>query len=233
MKKFLKIIGFILGLGIVFLLISIWVVSEPLPKGRPGPDADALAEKMLKALNYEAYQKTRYLEWSFQNGKNHFVWDKELGKVKVSWNDNNVHLNLVAPSKSKALVDNMEVEGKEKEKLIQTATDYFNNDSFWLVAPFKVFDKGTTRSIVPQEDGSEALLITYKSGGTTPGDSYLWLLDPNGFPNSYKMWAKIIPIGGLQASWDDWMTVQSGAFLPKSHELGPITLGMGNVKGYN
>ena len=31
---------------------------------------------------------------------------------------------------------------------IKTATDYFNNDSFWLVAPFKVYDNGVKRSIV-------------------------------------------------------------------------------------
>ena len=121
----------------------------------------------------------------------------------------------------------------EGKAIVEKALAYFNNDSFWLVAPSKVFDAGTTRSIVVLEDGTEGLLITYNSGGTTPGDSYLWKLNPNGFPNSYKMWVKIIPIGGLEATWDDWMVVESGAFLPKSHTLGPVTLSMGDVKGYN
>ena len=121
----------------------------------------------------------------------------------------------------------------EKEKLVDKALKNFNNDSFWLVAPYKVFDSGTERSIVTLEDGTEALLVTYTSGGTTPGDSYLWLLNENAFPRAFKMWVKIIPVGGLEASWDDWVITQSGAFLPKSHTLGPVNLSMGNVKAYN
>ena len=69
-------------------------------------------------------------------------------------------------------------------------------------------------------------------GGTTPGDSYLWLVDDKGFPKAYQMWVDIIPIGGLEASWDDWMTTKSGALLPKTHRLGPMTIDMGSVRGY-
>ena len=127
----------------------------------------------------------------------------------------------------------MKSETQERYKTIKKAIDLFNNDSFWLVAPFKVFDKGVERRIVPMDDGTKALLITYTSGGSTPGDSYLWELQPNGFPISFKLWVKIIPIGGLKATWDDWQLTESGAFLPKTHSLGPIKLDMGNVKAYN
>ena len=116
--------------------------------------------------------------------------------------------------------------------MIDKALKNFNNDSFWLVAPYKVFDQGTQRAIVELKNGTNGLLVTYNSGGTTPGDSYLWILNENGFPSAYKMWVSIIPIGGLEASWDDWLVTQSGAFLPKSHKLGPLTLSMGDVKGY-
>ena len=96
-----------------------------------------------------------------------------------------------------------------------------------------MFDSGTTRSIVTLENGSEALLVTYKSGGTTPGDSYLWELQENGFPISFKMWVKIIPIGGLKATWNDWQVMENGVFLPVSHKIGPVTLDMGEVRAYN
>ena len=109
----------------------------------------------------------------------------------------------------------------------------FNNDSFWLVAPYKIFDEGTERSLVSLEDGSQALLVTYTSGGSTPGDSYLWLLNENEIPYAYKMWVKIIPVGGVEASWDHWTKMESGAYLPKSHKMGPITLSMGDVRGFN
>ncbi len=233
MKKLLKYLGVFLGLVLVFLVVFAWIKNEPLPKGRQGQEADELARKMLTALNYKAYEDTRYLEWSFQGGANEYVWDKKLGSVKVSWKDYTVHLDLVNNSKGTAKQKGVEIMGSQKTKLIEKARDYFNNDSFWLVAPYKVFDKGTKRSLVALEDGTNGLLVTYESGGSTPGDSYLWRLNPNGFPNSYKMWVQIIPIGGLEASWDDWMVSESGAFLPKSHSLGPISLDMGNVRGYN
>jgi hypothetical protein len=55
-----------------------------------------------------------------------------------------------------------------KNRCYKKGNDYFNNDSFWLIAPFKLRDAGTTRSIVMQDN--QALMITYASG-STPGDS--------------------------------------------------------------
>ena len=133
----------------------------------------------------------------------------------------------------KVQVDGASVPASEKDDLIQKAVKMFNNDSFWLVAPYKVFDQGTKRSVVNLENGDKALLVTYTSGGSTPGDSYLWLLDENGLPYAFKMWVKIIPVGGIEASWDNWTKMESGAYLPQSHKLGPLTLSMGNIRGFN
>jgi hypothetical protein len=48
-----------------------------------------------------------------------------------------------------------------KKQMLKKGNDYFNNDSFWLIAPFKLRDAGTTRSIVMQDN--QALMITYAS----------------------------------------------------------------------
>ncbi|MGD1946501.1 MAG: hypothetical protein ACFB0A_09630 [Croceivirga sp.] len=233
MKKVLKLLGGFIGLLFLTAIVFGIVIHEPLPEGDKGPKADELAKKMLTALHYEAYQNTRFLEWSFQGGNNTYVWDKAMGQCAVKWGDFEIKLNLSYPKKSIALRNNDLLAGRDRQKAIAKALSNFNNDSFWLVAPYKVFDKGTTRRIVSLEDGSSGLLVTYNTGGTTPGDSYLWSLDSNSFPNSYKMWVRLIPIGGLEASWDDWFISESGAFLPKSHQLGPFELDMGNVRGYN
>ena len=47
------------------------------------------------------------------------------------------------------------------------------------------------------------------------------------------MWVKIIPIGGVEASWDSWLIAETGAFLPKTHDLGQLDVDMGQVKGFN
>lgn len=232
MKRILKILGLGLLLLITGLVIFGLAVHERLPEGQSGKGADLLASKMLDALNYQAYETTRYLEWSYRNGANSYKWDKELGLCSVKWEDYEATLNLVHPDQSKVIKDGGSLTPKEAKELLAHAFKLFHNDSFWLVAPYKVFDKGTEREIVVLENGDEALLVTYSLGGTTPGDSYLWLLNEQGFPEAFKMWVKIIPIGGVEASWDQWVVAETGAFLPKSHKLGPLTLGMGNVKGY-
>ncbi len=220
-------------LGLLAFAVLYGIYNKPIPTGVEGQAADALAKKMLNAVNNDVYKKTRYLEWSFAKGAHQYKWDKENGKVQIEWDAYTVNLNLSEPSKSDALENNSKLIGTAKTKSIEKATSYFNNDSFWLVAPFKVFDQGTKRSLVTLDDGTESLLVTYTSGGTTPGDTYLWKLQPNGFPESYQMWVKIIPIGGLEASWDDWKVMESGLFLPVTHKLGPVTLSMGDPIGRN
>ncbi len=232
-KRLLKILlGFLL-IGVVAFGVLYMLYDQPLPQGTAGPQADALAEKMLKAVNNEQYKKTRYLEWTFAGGAHRYQWDKQNGRVQVSWRDYKVDLDLNTPEKSVVYEDNTLLMDTEAAAIVEKALAYFNNDSFWLVAPFKVFDKGTSRSLVDFEDGSQGLLVIYSSGGTTPGDAYLWKLGPTGFPESYQMWVHIIPIGGVEASWDDWKVMQNGLSLPASHKIGPLTLHMGDVKAYD
>ncbi len=233
MKRILKVLlgsllVFVVGFGILYL-----VYNEPIPETVNNNEADRLAYAMLFALNHKAYNNTRFLEWSFRDGSHQFLWDKSFNIVKVSWGNHTVNLNIDYPSRSIVYTDAIAITGKPKEKLIQKAVKLFHNDSFWLVAPFKVFDKGTTRGVVALEDGSKGLLVTYTEGGTTPGDSYLWILHPDGFPKSYKMWTQLLPIGGIEATWDNWRIMESGTFLPQSHKLGPFTLNMGKVRAYN
>ncbi len=227
MKKLLKLSGIFLVLIIVIVTFLYIKYSEPLPEGKSGEEADALAHKMLKALHHEAYENAEVLEWSFA-GRNTYKWLKQENIVEVSWKDNKVILNTKNPELSKAYVNEKISDNKE---LITKAIDYFNNDSFWLVAPYKVFDQGSERRLVKHND-EDALLVTYTYGGSTPGDSYLWILDENGLPEHYKMWSKTIPIGGLGASWNDWTNTEAGIKLPVSHRIDGLgyEINMGSPK---
>ena len=233
-KKTLKIIA---GLFVFFTLPSFlffgflyFKYNEDLPTGIKGEQADALANKMLDVLDHEAYEATNYLEWTFKS-RHHYKWQKDQNICDIYWKNYRVQAHLDNRSMSKVYLGEIELQGTERDKLLNKAIDYFNNDSFWLVAPYKVFDPGVERSVVTQENGEEALLVTYKSGGSTPGDSYLWILNDNGKPTSFKMWTSILPIDGLPASWSDWTTTESGAQLPIGHNLLFLGLDMGDVKG--
>ncbi|SEB43415.1 hypothetical protein SAMN04489761_0690 [Tenacibaculum sp. MAR_2009_124] len=228
MKKLLKIVGLLLLILTIALGIYIYSKNEPIPEGRQGKEADELAQKMLNALNYKAYENTRFIEWSFR-GKHFYKWDREMDTVSIVWNDNRISLDTKNSEKSIVYLKNEQTSAPE---ILQKGIDYFNNDSFWLLAPYKVFEHGVKRSIVNYEN-KDALLITYTTGGSTPGDSYLWILDEDGKPVSYKMWVSIIPIGGMEATWNEWITCKSGAVLPSKHQLSIGVLDLGNVKGYN
>lgn len=223
MKKFLKALGLLMVLVFLFGVGYYFLNNEKLPEGNKGKEADALAIKMFNALNHEAFENTEVIEWDFR-GTNHYKWYKQQNKVEVILGEEKIILNLKNTSKSIA----------SSPKLIQKAIDNFNNDSFWLVAPYKIFDTGTERAIVKYE-GKDALLVTYTSGGSTPGDSYLWILNDKFFPVAYKMWTSIIPIGGVSATWSDWKTTEAGIKLPTKHKLSlfGLELDMGDVKAYN
>jgi len=232
-KRILKIIG---GIIIFFTLPTLLLFgflylkyNEDLPEGQQGAEADQLAIQMLESLNEAAYLNTDYLEWTF-NGRHHYKWYKSDNICEVYWDNFTVILDLENHKNSKVFVAEQEYNGIEKQDYTNKAEAYFNNDSFWLVAPYKVFDKGVERRLVKTEDNTDALLVTYTSGGTTPRDSYLWHFDDSGKPKSYQMWVDILPIDGLEATWEQWTTTESGAQLPTFHKLLFLGLELNEIK---
>lgn len=230
MKRILKLLTGIVGIGISVSIIAYFVLNQPLPTGTRGPEADSMARKMVEAIGGQRLDSTHYLQWSFANN-HHYLWDRRRNLVQVRWSDKRVLLNLDKWSKGVAYEGIKIVSGDDLDKLRGKAWEYFCNDSFWLIAPTKVFEEGIERFVVPQEDGSDALLVRYTTGGVTPGDAYLWHLDKQGLPLSYQMWVSIIPVGGVEATWEDWITLDSGLKVPTSHKIGPLVIPISNVIG--
>ena len=204
------------------------MMNESEPTGSPSAEADAMANKMLRAIDQPGWDSTRYVQWTFPGGHD-YLWDKAANNVRVQWKNNEVllHTKTVA---GKAFVDGNAIDGDEANELVQTAWGYFCNDSFWLNAPAKAFDPGTSRKLVTLDDGREGLMVKYDSGGVTPGDSYVWILGENGLPKAYKMWVKIIPVGGMEFSWENWKTMSTGCKIAQTHQSVGPTLELTNIK---
>ena len=158
-----------------------------------------------------------------------YLWDKKGNNAVIEWDDKKVILNL-DKIEGIAYKKGIQLEGEVKSKMIQEAWSFWCNDSFWMFAPFKVFDPGTSRSIVNTENGEKGLMVTYDSGGVTPGDGYLWLLDENNIPTGYKMWTSIIPIKGIHISWENWKTLKGGSKLAISHKSTLLSFDMEGVE---
>jgi len=225
--KFLKWSGILVGTLLIIGMLSIWLISDKEPEGEPGPKAEQMARKMLSAINSVAWDSTEYVQWTFK-GMHTYLWDKKRHLSKVNWGDYEVLLDIDKIG-GLATKNGVLLSAEESKEVIKTAWEFWCNDSFWLNAPAKVFDPGTSRSIVTLKDGREGLKVKYASGGVTPGDAYVWILDENGLPMSYQMWVKIIPIGGIEFSWEKWKTLETGAKISSFHE-GLIDLDMSDLK---
>ena len=137
MKKLFKFIGILVLLLVIALGIYYFVNHEPLPKGEKGKEADALAIRMLNALNNDAFLQSETLEWSFR-GKHFYKWHKQENIVEVSWDKNKVILHTSKPSESKIFIDNEKVNKVPLfDKRIKTTTIrsiVFDKDDKALIA---------------------------------------------------------------------------------------------------
>lgn len=231
MMKFLKyLLLAIVAIAILGFAYVKLVVSEDRPTVVEGQNAQAMAQKMLTAINKSAWDTLPYIQWTFA-GKNHYVWDRVNNKAIVTIGEVEVQLDPdeVTGTASK---NGVVLEGEAKNKAVQSAWSNWCNDMFWLAAPYKIQDPGTSLAIAKDEDGKEGLLVSYESDGVTPGDSYLWFLDEDGMPTGYKMWVSIIPVGGIYTSWEDWIIVPGGAKIAQQHQgnVSMLKIPISNVK---
>jgi len=210
-----------LGSLLAILLVLFLIADEKLPEGETGIQAEQLTDDMFASLNKPAWEDLDFIKWSFR-GAHHYIWDKQENRAKISWEDFEVLMDLNEVS-GEAYQAGSLLDGAERDEAIDKAWDYWCNDSFWLIAPFKARDPGTTRKYVKLDDGMRGLLVQYESGGVTPGDAYLWAIDDTGFPRYYKMWVSIIPIGGVKATWEKWKDFQ-GVMIATQHEMGPLKI---------
>jgi hypothetical protein len=197
--------------------------------GEAGPSADRLANEMLRAVRSKSWEKTTAVRWTWAGAKH--LWDRKRGFAQVEWGDARVLIDLEHRT-GLAFVDGREATGDEAAELVDAAHARWTNDSFWLNPMVKVFDPGTERQRVEGSDPSErGLLVRFNSGGRTPGDTFVFWLAGNGLPIRWQMWASIIPVKGVSATWDGWIALKTGALISTSHEIGPLDIRVGGVEG--
>jgi hypothetical protein len=201
----------LVGFGVLYTALR-----HPRPTGTSGPEADALAHAIEKAVDTEAFARTGAVRWTFRMQRRH-LWDRTRNLAQVRWGRHEVLLD-VNRQEGRTFTDGQEVTGDRARRLVQKAHKAFINDSFWLNPLPKLFDPGVTRSLV-RHDGADALLVHYSSGGVTPGDSYLWILDENKRPRAWRMWVSVLRIPGVEMTWEGWTRLPTGAWISTSHRL--------------
>ncbi len=157
--------------------------------------ADTLAFRAASFAGQEAWERTPYVAFRFGRAENatdstsspasrRHLWNRQTGayRVDIPRRDTlyTVFLDVTAPTGSErsgsAYRDGILLEGAEAAQWIDSAHGMFVNDTYWLIAPFKLFDPGVTRGLDPSEDteSERALTLVFDGVGRTPGDRY-WL----------------------------------------------------------
>lgn len=203
-------------------------MHESKPKIVVSADAEEWTDKMFEAINKKAWDSTRYVKWLFPGG-HAYVWDKFENQVEVIWGNKRVLLHTKTVS-GVSFIDGKSTNASKNKRLINKSWSMFCNDSWWLNAPSKARDKGVERTVVKTKEGRVGLQVQYKTGGVTPGDTYVWFLNEAGLPIAYKMWVKIIPIGGVEASWDQWKNTATGAKIAHSHKMMGFEMPIKNIE---
>jgi hypothetical protein len=205
----------------VFLLVFL-AASLPLLAQDRDPKADAIGKELIAALGGEkAWEKARQLRFDFvvdRDGKavarfSH-VWDRYTGDYRVSGTDKSgapfvVYFNVNSKD-GQALVNGKPAEGEAREGLLKTAYGRFINDSYWLLAPWKIFDPGVHRAYdgekpCPEGGTCDVLKLSFDAVGLTPKDVYwLWVTR-----DGRRMVAWQYVLNGAQeepttALWKDW-----------------------------
>lgn len=202
----------VLGLGLV--------LDEPRPVGVPGPEAEALAQRMERAARIDAWERTGAVAFEF--GGHRYLWDRRRELVEVRFDDRVVKL----PQRGGRAVilrgGRPVTEAAERIETRERAVRYFVNDSFWLNPVAKLREPGVVLSAATHH-GRRGLLVSYTSGGVTPGDAYFWTLGPDGTPERWAMWVSVLPIGGVETTWEGWTTLPTGARIALRHANGPFS----------
>ncbi len=218
-------------IGFFALLLFMYSCAQ-VPRGNPGTAAEELTQQMLKAAAYEKWQKeTAAVSFSFR-GKHDIFWDKSRNLVEVKWSgwfdDYFVQFNKKTFASIVKVDGKVITDPKERKELTEKAYSHFINDTFWLNPAFHILSPGTKRSVVE----NKKLLVTYSSGGVTPGDSYLYEVDEGYRIKNMKMWVSIIPFKGVTASFSDYKTTETGLPIAVSHSLMIFSIDLKDLKTY-
>ncbi len=170
--------------------------KEIKPQAQPSPPLSApeLAEATLQAMGGKpAWDAARHICFTFAARRAH-CWDRNTGRHRLEGQSAEgktfVVLSNINTREGSAYLDGQPLTGEQGTQYVEGAYQAWVNDTYWLLAPFKLQDPGVNLTYEGSEelDGVryEKLGMTFNNVGLTPGDRY---------------WVYINPISGLVERW--------------------------------
>ena len=183
-----------------------------------GSDARAieLADATMVAMGGRAaWDSVRYLAWRFF-GRRFHVWDKQTGDIRIEWvdpkGDSRLVLMNVQTKQGRSWHGEHEMTNPfVRDDDLAAAYSMWINDSYWLVMPFKLKDRGVTlTSIGPGVTATgapaERIDVTFTDVGETPANRYRVYIDQT--THLVAQWDFYVDANDdaprLSTEWSDW-----------------------------
>lgn len=196
--------------------------AAALASGARDPKAVSVAESMISAMGGQSgWEKARFLRFDFtvvRDGKklasfSHW-WDRFDGRYRVEGDDPKsgpwkAYFN-VGTRQGDYFVNGTRAEGDVKTKGLENAYGRFINDTYWLLAPWKVFDPGVNLEFVGEvrtaagQDCDE-IKLSFDNVGLTPRDIY-WM-DIDRSTHLLDQWKYVLNGGNdppTVVAWKEW-----------------------------
>lgn len=211
-------------------VISVLAVAPAMPAAdEPSRTEPPLATELWKASGGENWDKVKQIDFTFvveQDGKKIFAaqhsWNVAAGTDTVKWTDkqgkdHNVTVNLASAPP----------DGEAKDAYARWV-----NDSYWLLAPLKIRDRGVKVEATGPKDlngaSLETIQLSFESVGLTPTDRYVFYIDPD--TKLPRAWDYIPQTGeGLQATWEKFGNF-GGLNLATEHNFKGKTIRLADIK---
>src|SRR5437763_3669491 len=130
----LRVIGGLVLVAVVAALGLYLHLRHPLPAGGvAGPEADALAHAVERAVHVDAWERTGAVRWTWGRGKrvHEHLWDRRRQLDRVRWDDLEVLLDLDR-HRGRVTRAGAVITGPEADALATRAWALRADDSFWL-----------------------------------------------------------------------------------------------------
>ena len=169
------------------LVLALPAAAPAQQEGQDAADPARAQELAERVMGEEAWESTQYLTFGFAGARTHW-WDRYTGRHRLEGQTREGESYLVLQDlddqgeEGRAWLDGEPLEGERAAELVQNAYAAWINDTYWLLAPYKLRDPGVNLSYAGTEtvDGTEyeRLHLTFEGVGLTPGDRYWMYVDP-------------------------------------------------------
>lgn len=208
-----RIAGYTCAIGVLAVAACTSQPDTPGSEIALAGRADSVAMMVYESAGGNAWDDVRFLRFDFavehggdRGPTRRHLWNRMSGDYRIEWpmggDSTAVVMFNVHTREGSAFVNGAEVAGESRDRMLEAAYSRYINDTYWLMAPAKVFDPGVTRDYMADSSSGDAEVIhlSFDNVGLTPGDQYWISVDPE--TGRVMRWTYLLQGASSKSSFD-------------------------------